>query len=198
MEEGSGGLPTNGTKIRLRWVSEEWKKKAKIRKYIRILTDWLYFLDTKIGSGGLPSTQSFVLLRFGISGGFPKNGRPKIRSVSFRRTGTKICSVSRESFRRTEKPKDFISGGLPSCEEDLGVSSIFRRTEKTKIRFGWASEEQKTQRFVRTVLGGFPKNGRLDPGSVLKVQDAIGLLFRRFILEIDFYLFNILYRFKIA
>ncbi|CAB4404089.1 unnamed protein product [Rhizophagus irregularis] len=70
--------------------------------------------------------------------------------------------------------------------------------------FGWASEEQKTQRFVRTVSGGFPKNGkytninRLDPGSVLKVQDAIGLLFRRFILEIDFYLFNILYRFKIA
>ncbi|CAB5390292.1 unnamed protein product [Rhizophagus irregularis] len=32
----------------LRWVSEEWKKKAKIRKYIRILTDWLYFLDMKI------------------------------------------------------------------------------------------------------------------------------------------------------
>ncbi|GET66862.1 hypothetical protein GLOIN_2v1870636 [Rhizophagus irregularis DAOM 181602=DAOM 197198] len=36
------------TKIRLGWVSEEWKKKAKIRKYIRILTDWLYFLDMKI------------------------------------------------------------------------------------------------------------------------------------------------------
>ncbi|GBC48671.2 hypothetical protein GLOIN_2v1870636 [Rhizophagus irregularis DAOM 181602=DAOM 197198] len=32
----------------LGWVSEEWKKKAKIRKYIRILTDWLYFLDMKI------------------------------------------------------------------------------------------------------------------------------------------------------
>ncbi|CAB4422450.1 unnamed protein product [Rhizophagus irregularis] len=50
----SGGLPNNGKELRfirvgLGWVSEERKKKTKIRKYIRILTDWLYFLDTKIG-----------------------------------------------------------------------------------------------------------------------------------------------------
>ncbi|CAB4404648.1 unnamed protein product [Rhizophagus irregularis] len=141
--------------------------------------------ETKIRKFGWASEYP----KFDISGGFLKNGRPKIRSVSFRRTGTKIRSVSRESFRRMEKPKDFISGGLPSCEEvrvvfrrtennklrglgglpkigkrrtkvHLGVSSIFRRTEKTKIRFGWASEEQKTQRFVRTVSSGFPKNGK--------------------------------------
>ncbi|CAB5205200.1 unnamed protein product [Rhizophagus irregularis] len=30
------------------WVSKEPKEGTKIRKYIRILTDWLYFLDTKI------------------------------------------------------------------------------------------------------------------------------------------------------
>ncbi|CAB4404647.1 unnamed protein product [Rhizophagus irregularis] len=56
------------------------------------------------------------------------------------------------------------SSGLPKIRKRrtkvLGVSSVFQRTEKTKIRFGWASEVQKTQRFIRTVSDGFPKNGK--------------------------------------
>ncbi|CAB4446490.1 unnamed protein product [Rhizophagus irregularis] len=42
----------------------------------------------------------------------------------------------------------------------LGFSDVFQKMEKTKIRFGWASEEQKTQRFVRMVSDVFPKNGK--------------------------------------
>ncbi|CAB4445379.1 unnamed protein product [Rhizophagus irregularis] len=65
----------------------------------------------------------------------------------------------------------------------LGVSSVFRRTEKTKIRFGWASEEQKTQRFVRTVSDGFRRTEKGEPllrfisGGLLnngKEQDSLG------------------------
>ncbi|CAB5371693.1 unnamed protein product [Rhizophagus irregularis] len=48
-----GGFPKNQKKepifVSLGWVSKEPKEGTKIHKYIRILTDWLYFLDMKIG-----------------------------------------------------------------------------------------------------------------------------------------------------
>ncbi|CAB5365242.1 unnamed protein product [Rhizophagus irregularis] len=60
--------------------------------------------------------------------------------------GTKIHRVD---FRRLEKGElRFVNLGCLEC---------LPKNKKTKIRFGWASEEQKTQRFVSD---GFPKNGK--------------------------------------
>ncbi|CAB5374827.1 unnamed protein product [Rhizophagus irregularis] len=97
---------------------------------------------------------------------------------------------------------------------------VFQRTENGELRswVSWvssekwkkpkfASEEQKTQRFI---LGGFLKNRKrrqiltdwIWDHSVIWNFEGLRrdwILFRRFILEINFYLvFNILYRFKIA
>ncbi|CAB4384252.1 unnamed protein product [Rhizophagus irregularis] len=116
---------------------------------------------------------------FSVSEGLPKNGkwRTKIPSGGLLKNGK----------WRTKVP----SGGLP-------------KNGKWRTK---ASEEQKTQRFI---LGGFLKNRKrrqiltdwIWDHSVIWNFEGLRrdwILFRRFILEINFYLvFNILYRFKIA
>ncbi|CAB5390741.1 unnamed protein product [Rhizophagus irregularis] len=107
-------------------------------------------------------------LRFVLSGDLPKNGK--------RRTKVPSGGLSKNGKRRTKVP----SGGLPkNGKQKTKVHKfhrvVFRRTENGELRFwvsrvssekwkkpkfvsfGWASEEQKTQRFI---LGGFLKNGK--------------------------------------
>ncbi|CAB4412096.1 unnamed protein product [Rhizophagus irregularis] len=186
----SGGLPSSEerkTKDSIGWTSDEWfrgnereakmkgkrKRKGKGKKEKKNENERVKRKGkSKTKGDGFP--KEYFKIR---SGGLPTNGT-KIRSGGLLKNG-KTQRFDRVDFRRSEK------GELKSW-----LSRV-------------SSEEQKKPRFV-SGLGWFLKNGKytnlngFDPGSVSKVQDAIGLLFRRFILEIDFYLFNILYRFKIA
>ncbi|CAB4381603.1 unnamed protein product [Rhizophagus irregularis] len=127
--------------------------------------------------------QEVTKKMFSVSEGLPKNGkwRTKVPSGGLPKNGK----------WRTKVRKSWVSW----------VSS--EKWKKPKF----ASEEQKTQRFI---LGGFLKNRKrrqiltdwIWDHSVIWNFEGLRrdwILFRRFILEINFYLvFNILYRFKIA
>ncbi|GET65087.1 hypothetical protein RIR_jg21145.t1 [Rhizophagus irregularis DAOM 181602=DAOM 197198] len=143
---------------------------------------------------------------FSVSGGLPKNGkwRTKIPSGGLLKNGkwrTKVLSggLLKNGKQRTKVP----SGGLPKNgkwrTKVLGFLGVFRKMEKTKIR-----------KYESLILGGFLKNGKRkqiltdwiwDHSVIWNFEGPRRdwILFRRFILEINFYLvFNILYRFKIA
>ncbi|CAB5391173.1 unnamed protein product [Rhizophagus irregularis] len=166
--KGDAGL--NTTKLDFKDASLFTKPDFKVKNWEREWWKGISQRGTKIHKNlGSVSWEGFRRmengeLRFVPSGGLPKNGkrRTKVPSGGLPKNGkqrTKVPSggLSKNGKQRTKVP----SSGLPKNgkwrTKVLGFSGVFRKMEKTKIRFRWASEKQKTQRFI---LGGFLKNGK--------------------------------------
>ncbi|UZO26042.1 uncharacterized protein OCT59_018291 [Rhizophagus irregularis] len=127
-----------------------------------------------------------------------ENGELRFCRVIFRRTENGELRFHRVVFRRTE------NGELRFRRV------VFRRTENKKLKFVPSGGLPKNGKWRTKILGGFLKNGKRrriltdwiwDHSVIWNFEGPRRdwILFRRFILEINFYLvFNILYRFKIA
>ncbi|GET63863.1 hypothetical protein RIR_jg29739.t6 [Rhizophagus irregularis DAOM 181602=DAOM 197198] len=160
-----GGLPTNG---KPRFVS-------KFR--VRLSGDFRKMKKTKFRSDVPKNGKIPRFIRVGFR--VPKNGKiPKIRSGGLLKKGKSrnqdsIWRASEE--RKTKKPRFVRSGGLPKNENPKIRSGGLPKNEnqkikirlggllcgKTKIRFGLASDLQKSGTKIRLgCLGCLPKNGK--------------------------------------
>ncbi|CAB4437274.1 unnamed protein product [Rhizophagus irregularis] len=143
----SGGLPGSKewkrTKIRSGGLPNSEERKIKIRsgglpgseerKRTKIRSDGLRTnRGTKIRSGGLQTNEGIKIR----SGRFRTNGRTKIRSGGLPKNENpkiKIRKIGR--LPKNENPKIKIRSGLSEERKKTKDSvSVFRRTEKTKIR----------------------------------------------------------------
>ncbi|UZO11980.1 uncharacterized protein OCT59_003532 [Rhizophagus irregularis] len=178
-----GGLPTNGKPrfVSFGWASEEGKPRNQDSIWwaseVRLSGDFRKMKKTKFRSDVPKNGKIPRFIRVGFR--VPKNGKiPKIRSGGLLKKGKSrnqdsIWRASEE--RKTKKPRFVRSGGLPKNENPKIRSGGLPKNEnqkikirlggllcgKTKIRFGLASDLQKSGTKIRLgCLGCLPKNGK--------------------------------------
>ncbi|GET63862.1 hypothetical protein RIR_jg29739.t3 [Rhizophagus irregularis DAOM 181602=DAOM 197198] len=159
-----GGLPTNGKPrfVSFGWASEEGKPRNQDSIGCSEERE-----NSKIHSGGLPCSEERENSKDSIWRASEERKIKKPRFVS------KIWRASEE--RKTKKPRFVRSGGLPKNENPKIRSGGLPKNEnqkikirlggllcgKTKIRFGLASDLQKSGTKIRLgCLGCLPKNGK--------------------------------------
>ncbi|GET63865.1 hypothetical protein RIR_jg29739.t4 [Rhizophagus irregularis DAOM 181602=DAOM 197198] len=141
-----GGLPTNGKPrfVSFGWASEEGKPRNQDSIGCSEERE-----NSKIHSGGLPCSEE------------RENSKDSIWRASEERKIKKPRFVRSGGLPKNENPK-IRSGGLPKNEnQKIKIRLGGLLCGKTKIRFGLASDLQKSGTKIRLgCLGCLPKNGK--------------------------------------